>query len=114
MALGLQGVHYTLGMSTTTPRYVEVVWHDAWATPTEEVELEKAYTRNKSVPYRTRGWLLSEGVDGLLLAPEQNLEEKDHYRGPMHIPAAMVRSVSDFPPKRVRKKKVNDEPTEVS
>lgn len=88
--------------------FVEVLWNDAWADPTEEVTIDKGYERNMPVAYRTRGWLIADDEDGVLLAPEENLDDEGTYRGPMQIPRGMVVSTTELVVRKkgVQKKRV--------
>jgi hypothetical protein len=89
------------------PPFVEVIWNDAWANPTNEVTVEDAHKMNGPVQYRTRGWLISDdAVQGVLLCPEENMEEYETYRGPMMIPRGMVESVTELVVRRKGAKKV--------
>ena len=87
------------------PRFVACRWLDAWCDGVDDVSIEKVAEKHKPLEMETRGWLLLDDDIGVSLFYERSGDQAS-YRGRTFIPRGMVKSVTDFPPKRKRKPKV--------
>lgn len=89
-------------------------WLDAWCDGVDDVSIEKVAEKHKPLEMETRGWLLLDDDIGVSLFYER-AGDQTSYRGRTFIPRGMVRSVTDFPPKRKpRKPKEINEPRTIT
>lgn len=88
--------------SLNEPRYVTVVWRDAFADGVEDVTWEQAKDKHRPIIMETRGYLLVDDEVGVSLFSERCREDQT-FRGRTFILRANVISVEDFPTKRKRK-----------
>jgi hypothetical protein len=91
----------------TQPRFVNVVWNDAWADGVDDSTLEKVHEKHHPMVMETRGWLGLDDDIGVSLFSERTNDQVS-YRGRTFIPRGMIISVADFPPKRKRNTKVKE------
>lgn len=92
------------------PRYVAVIWLDAWKSAGLDISVANVAEHHKPATMETRGWLLKQDDVGVTLANECCLDDDDDdFRGPTFIPAKMVKSVEDYPPKKIRKPRLHAE-----
>ncbi len=92
-------------MSNSKVPFVEVTWLDAWGDGTLEVYIKDAVEKNKPLPMRTRGWLLCDNDDGVLLASE--ISGVDSYRSISFVPRGMMtgqREIKEARTRRLRSK----------
>jgi len=88
------------------PKFVSVVWDDAWADTHESVSQEDAHMKHKATLMETRGWLLVDNDVGVSVFNERCLDEGDgSFRGRTFVPRAMIRTVTIISsPRKPRKK----------
>lgn len=84
------------------PRFVTVVWSDAYADGVEDVTIEHAKEKHRPIVMETRGYMLVDDEVGVSLFHER-CREDNTFRGRTFILRQNVISVEDFPTKRKRK-----------
>lgn len=84
------------------PRFVAVTWLDAWGDTAGDATPENVHEKHRPAIMQTVGWLLRDDEVGVSIFCERDTEDGS-YRGRTFIPRGMIKTVEDFPVKKVRK-----------
>lgn len=81
------------------PRFISCLWFDAWGDTAGDCTPENVHEKHKPAVMQTVGWLLLENDIGVSVCCERDTVDGS-YRGRTFIPRGMIKSITDFPPKR--------------